>query len=152
MIEPDPNFSPFAIGGSKFKTEVRTWYTNDGTRVDFEQAFSGKTILDLGYKRMHHWHRHVLQPLIIPPDEYKGFAYSQGKWNILYAPIVPVFAGRRFHGYYYFWNCRIERYDSFKQHQLLDEDYRKQHEDKPRKWWSYDPESITYQNIYGKGA
>ncbi len=152
MTDPNPDFPPLTNKRAKFRATVSTWYTNDGTRVDHQETFSGETISDLGYMRMHHWHRHVLQPLTIPPDEYLGFAYSQGKWNILYAPVVPVFTGNKFHGYYYFWNCSIQRYDLFKQHQLLDEAYRKQHEETPKKWWSYDPESITYKNTYGKGA
>jgi len=148
MTEPNPNWP--TKQGSKYKATVDVWYTNDGTRIDYTESFSADSISELGYMCIHHWHRHFLQPLVIPKDEYKGFKYDQGKWDVLYAPVIPVTCGKKFYGYYYFWNCRIERYGRFEQDKLTEDEYRLNHINTPRKWWSYDPDSLIYKLTYGE--
>lgn len=121
------------------------WYTEDGTRIDYKKTFEAKTLFDLGYKEIHHWHRRFLEPAIsIDPK------HNPVKWRINYAPVMKVMKHNKFWGYYEFWNCDIHRYDYFKIRRLEEcEEYRLNVLNTPKKYWPYDPENITYKSMYG---
>lgn len=121
------------------------WYTEDGTRIDYKKTFEAKTLFDLGYKEIHHWHRSFLEPAISTDSKHHPV-----RWRINYAPVMKVMKHNKFWGYYEFWNCNIRRYDYFDIRQLeRDEEYRLKVLNTPKKYWACDPENITYKSIYG---
>ena len=131
-------------------TEIDVWYQADGRRVDHRAMFEGKTIWELSSK-IEKYKRFTLQPTIIPEEKfnepnnngYSGTAKRQGADQIYYAPAFRVFNRRKFHGFYYFWNCGINRYDTTGHNKLGD------HINTPKRYWPYDPESTTYKHTYG---
>jgi hypothetical protein len=120
------------------------WYTEDGTRVDYKKTFESNSLSDLGYMKIHHWHRRFLEPAIsIDPKN------NPVKWRINYAPVMKVMKHNKLWGYYEFWNCNIHRYDSSSIKLFeSDKEYRLKVLNTPKKYWPYDPESLTYKNTY----
>ncbi len=143
-------------GINMYWTEIDVWYQADGRRVDHRAMFEGKTIWELSSK-IEKYKRFTLQPMIIQEEKfnepnnngYSGPAKCQGADQIYYAPAFRVFNRRKFHGFYYFWNCGIDRYDTTSHWSFKDADKLEDHINTPKRYWPYDPESTTYKHVYG---
>jgi len=137
-------------------TEINVWYQADGRRVDHHAVFEGKTIRELS-RAIQRYKRFTLEPMIIPEERfnepnrngYSGTDKGHGADEIFYAPAIKVFNGKKFHGFYNFWNCGISRYDASRHWAFKDVNKLNDHVNTPKKYWPYDTESTIYKNTYG---
>lgn len=144
-------------GINMYWTEINVWYQADGRRVDHLAMFEGETIRDLS-RKIKSYKRFTLEPMIIPKEKfnepnnngYSGTAKCHGADEIFYAPAFEVFNRRKFHGFYYFWNCGIDRYDTTSHFRFKDANKLEDHINTPKRYWPYDPESTTYKHTYGE--
>jgi hypothetical protein len=143
-------------GINMYWTEIDVWYQADGRRIDHRAMFEAKTILELS-RKIGTYKRFTLQPMIIPEEifnkpnrnGYSGTDKGHGADEIYYAPALKVFNRRKFYGFYYFWNCGINKYDASRHRLFADANKLEEHINTPEKYWPYDPESTTYKHTYG---
>lgn len=113
-----------------YGAKPKHWFTEDGEKIENNKLFEAKTLSDLGYMEMHHYHRRELGDL----------SDKERKVTILYSPAIEVTKYGKHYGWYYFWNCSISRYEDTKQHFLSNhEEYRDKILNTPKYWAGREP-------------
>lgn len=113
-----------------YKATPSHWFTEDGEKINNTVTFEAKTLSDLGFMKMHHYHRR----------EYGDLSDKKHKKTILYSPVIEVLKNNKHYGWYYFWNCNINRHWPEDQYKInTDEEYKRKVLSTPKFWAGREP-------------
>ena len=110
------------------------WFTDKGKKIPNTVTFKAKTLTELGFRKMHHHHRY----------EYGDLSDKENKVTILYSPAIEVLKYGKHYGWYYFWNCNINRHWPQDQYKIAtDQEYKNKILSTPKYWAGEEPKEET---------